>query len=343
MQEINEIIKKYELKPRKYTKNKKVLFIETQDRKYRIKEKIKDNQNIYDYLKSRNFNYLPKIISSPNDEYEITEYIESYNIPEEQKIIDLIDLVALLHNKTTHYKEVTEDDYKEIYEDLKEKIETEVYPKDSYLPSEHTLIDIYKCSRNTVRRAIAQLADEGYLQSMHGKGVLIIWQPPLQSLFSLSGIESLQEAAARNNMSYRTKVVHFAELEINERLHKRTGFPVGETVYYIQRVRYFDDEAYILDHNYFLKSTLPGLTKEIAEKSIYEYMEKTLNISIATTSRMLTVEPMTQVDEKFLDMKDYNCLAVVTSQTYNGSGVMFEYTVSRHRPDKFVFYTTARR
>lgn len=123
MQEINEIIKKYELKPRKYQKNKKVLFIETNDGKYRIKEKTKNNENIYEYLKSRNFNYLPKIISNPNDEYEITEYIESYNIPEEQKMIDLIDLIALLHNKTTHYKEVTEDDYKEIYENLKNNIE----------------------------------------------------------------------------------------------------------------------------------------------------------------------------------------------------------------------------
>ena len=233
--------------------------------------------------------------------------------------------------------------YAEIYEDLKEKIESGVYPKDSYLPSEHTLITAYDCSRNTVRRAIADLADEGYLQSMHGKGVLVIWQPIQQSLFSLSGIESLQEAAKRNDMTYRTKVVHFAELTIDERLSKRTGFPVGEDVYYIQRVRYFDGEAYILDHNWFLKSVMPELTKKIAEKSIYEYMEKTLGITIATTARKMTVEPMTQVDEKYLDMKDYNCLAVVTSQTYTGSGVMFEYTVSRHRPDKFVFYTTARR
>lgn len=233
--------------------------------------------------------------------------------------------------------------YAEIYEDLKEKIESGTYPKDSYLPSEHTLISAYDCSRNTVRRAISALASEGYLQSMHGKGVLVIWQPPQQSLFSLSGIESLQEAAKRNDMSYRTKVVHFAELTIDERLSKRTGFAVGEEVYYIQRVRYFDDEAYILDHNYFLKSVLPGLTKKIAEQSIYEYMEKNLGVTIATTSRKMTVEPMTQVDEKYLDMKEYNCLAVVTSQTYTGSGVMFEYTVSRHRPDKFVFYTTARR
>jgi len=123
MLEINEILKKYELKPRKYTKNKKTMFIETETGKYVIKNKEKDNQYIYDYLKSRNFNYIPKILSDRNDKYEITNYIESYNIPKEQKMMDLIDLVSLLHNKTTHYKEVTEDNYKEIYENLQNNIE----------------------------------------------------------------------------------------------------------------------------------------------------------------------------------------------------------------------------
>lgn len=123
MQEINEILKKYELRPRNYKKYKNNLEIETKNGKYNIKQRIKDNQYIYDYLKSRNFNYLPKIISKENDEYEITEHVESYNIPNEQKMLDMINLVSLLHNKTTHYKETTEDDYKEIYEDIKNNIE----------------------------------------------------------------------------------------------------------------------------------------------------------------------------------------------------------------------------
>lgn len=123
MLEINEILKKYEIKPIKYIKNKKTTLIETNKEKYIIKEKTKDNEYIYEYLKSRNFDYIPKIINKKKDKYEITKYIESYNIPDEQKIMDLIDLISLLHNKTTHYKEVTEDDYKEIYEDINNNIE----------------------------------------------------------------------------------------------------------------------------------------------------------------------------------------------------------------------------
>ena len=52
---------------------------------------------------------------------------------------------------------------------------------------------------------------------------------------------------------------------------------------------------------------------------------------------------MTEIDEKYLNLNagDYNCMAVVSSQTYNSDGIMFEYTQSRHRPDYFRFYDNA--
>ncbi len=52
---------------------------------------------------------------------------------------------------------------------------------------------------------------------------------------------------------------------------------------------------------------------------------------------------MTEIDEKYLELGDYNCLAVVSSQTYNSDGIMFEYTQSRHRPDYFRFQDNATR
>lgn len=122
MHEINEILKQQNIHPKKYIKKNKVTYIETDKEKYIIKEKNKNNNYIYNYLKSRNFDYIPKILYK-NDNYEITSFIEKYDIPREQKIIDLINLISLLHNKTTHFKEITEDDYKEIYEDLQNNIE----------------------------------------------------------------------------------------------------------------------------------------------------------------------------------------------------------------------------
>lgn len=66
-------------------------------------------------------------------------------------------------------------------------------------------------------------------------------------------------------------------------------------------------------------------------------------MTIVNSKRVMTVEKITQIDEKYLelDVNDYNCLAVITSHTYNSDGVMFEFTQSRHRPDYFRFQDNA--
>ena len=231
--------------------------------------------------------------------------------------------------------------YDYIYRDLKEKIETESYSYQDLLPSEHILVQEYGCSRNTVRRALAELAADGYVQPMQGKGVRNIFQPVEQTAFTVGGIESFLESAARNHQKPKTRVLQFAELETNEKISRRTGFSVGTQLYYLQRLRYLDGIPLILDHNYFLKELIPGLTPEIAEHSIYEYLEQDLGFTISTSKRTMTVEHVTQIDETYLDMNDYNCMAVISSQTFNADGIQFEYTQSRHRPDHFQFQDVA--
>ena len=112
---------------------------------------------------------------------------------------------------------------------------------------------------------------------------------------------------------------------------------------YVQRLHYLDGKPLIINHNYFLKSAVPGLTPEIAEDSIYDYLENTLHMTIVNSKRVVTVMKITQIDEKYLelDVNDYNCMAVITSHTYNSDGIMFEYTQSRHRPDYFRFQDNA--
>lgn len=233
--------------------------------------------------------------------------------------------------------------FEQIYKDLKEKIESGDYDYQDLLPSENTMVSIYNCSRNTIRRALSELTEQGYVQPLHGKGVRVIYQPIDQAAFTIGGIESFKESAIRNHRKRHTEVLQFAEITADERLAAKTGFPVGSELYYLQRVRFLDGIALILDINMFLKSLVPNLTKEIAENSIYEYIENDLGMSIVTSKRKMTVERATQIDEKYLQLNDYNCLAVVTGQTFNADGIMFEYTQSRHRPDYFCFQDTATR
>mgnify|MGYP004535899633 CR=1 FL=1 len=117
-----KLLKEHGLKPKTLTKNKSSIVLETTDnKKYVLKEKNKDLENKFDYLLSRGFDYFPSYKSFDN--YDIYEYIKNKNISDEEKLYDMIDLISLLHTKTTRYKNIDIDDYKQIYEDINEKIE----------------------------------------------------------------------------------------------------------------------------------------------------------------------------------------------------------------------------
>lgn len=120
MIELNDVLKRHDLRTNSYRKLGKATVIDSNLGKLVLKEKT--NTDIYDYLESRSFNYYPKHVVE-DDRYEITEYVEEITMPDDQKMLDLIHLVALLHNKTTYYKNVDVDEYKKNYEEISKDID----------------------------------------------------------------------------------------------------------------------------------------------------------------------------------------------------------------------------
>ena len=115
--ELRELFKKNNIITKKITLKNNIRIVSDGTNKYVIKKRYKDLKKLYEYLKTRNFNYYPKIIYQTNN-YDIYEYINNIEISEEEKSIDLIKLVSILHSKTTFYKEIDDNTYKELYENI---------------------------------------------------------------------------------------------------------------------------------------------------------------------------------------------------------------------------------
>ena len=109
-------------KPYRYTIKGKATILETTSGDFIIKEKNKDLNELYNYLISRGFDNFPKLIDSSRKDLNVFEYVDTINMPKEQMCDDIIDLIASLHNKTSYFKEVSEDKFKSIYEDIKSNI-----------------------------------------------------------------------------------------------------------------------------------------------------------------------------------------------------------------------------
>ena len=107
--------------PAKITLAGKTKILSSDDKKYVIKEKNKDLKSLYNYLNTRQFHNYPEIIDEDDNNY-IFDYINSVNIPINQKASDMANLLALLHNKTAYFKPITADYVKKIYEGIESNI-----------------------------------------------------------------------------------------------------------------------------------------------------------------------------------------------------------------------------
>lgn len=64
--------------------------------------------------------------------------------------------------------------YQRVYKQILQALKDNTYPIGSLLPAEPELEKIYGVSRTTVRRAIAQLAEEGYVKVKQGHGTIVL-------------------------------------------------------------------------------------------------------------------------------------------------------------------------
>ncbi|WP_156290243.1 trehalose operon repressor [Oceanobacillus salinisoli] len=230
--------------------------------------------------------------------------------------------------------------YLAIYHDLVNKIQTNVWTKDSLLPSENELTEMYHTSRETIRKSLNLLAQNGYIQKVRGKGSVVIDFDKFS--FPVSGIVSYTELVEELGLSSRTIVNHLGYTKSQE-ARRVLDASQEEKVWTVTRIREISGEKVILDKDYFNEQYVPLLSREICENSIYHYIENKLDLVISFAQKEIVVEDPTEEDRELLDLDGYSNVVVIRSLVYLDDTTLFQYTESRHRPDKFRFVDFARR
>jgi GntR family transcriptional regulator, trehalose operon transcriptional repressor len=231
--------------------------------------------------------------------------------------------------------------YDLIYEELVRRIESGQLPDGARVPSETELMAAYAASRGTVRRAVELLQERGYVQKMHGKGVFVLRPEHIE--FRANAIVSFREVYERLGRPVRTTVVELATLAADAVTAPLLGVTPGSELRHVKRVRNIDGENVILDVNWFVADIVPGITREIAESSIYRHIEGELGLQISYAERVIEAQPVTDDDRRYLDLRGMTHVIVVRNRTHLYDGRQFEYTESRHRLDRFQFADVARR
>ena len=232
--------------------------------------------------------------------------------------------------------------YQIIFNKIVDQIKNGELPPNSLLPSENELKEQYDTSRETIRKALNLLAQNGYIQKVRGKGSIVIDINKFD--FPVSGLVSFKELADKMEKKPRT-IVNELSLIIKPDAYIKQQLQVSgkDQVWKIVRTREIGGNKIILDKDYLAAKFVPSITEEICANSIYAYLENELNLKISFAKKEIVVEEPTAEDRSFLDLEGYHNIVVIKNYVYLEDASLFQYTESRHRPDKFRFVDFARR
>lgn len=228
--------------------------------------------------------------------------------------------------------------YRIIYQALKERLNRGDFQAGQILPSDQQLMRQYTVARETVRKAMTLLANEGYVQRLRGKGTIAINRR--QFHFPVAEIMSYTELTQAEHLDSQNQVLSLTEGEVPSIFN-----PADQTnpAHRVVRLRIVEGEADIIDYDYVLKAVVPSLPKVEAEKSLFHYFEQQLGLTIDYAVKTLTVEQATQADRKYMALAVHTPMVVVRSRTYLNDSRIISYTESRHRADRFRSVEFARR
>lgn len=160
-----------------------------------------------------------------------------------------------------------------ISEKLRKQIESDVYAPGDQLPSEFDLGQLFNVSRTTVRRAIANLINQGLVETQQGKGIFVKEQQKIS--FSLSNpLTFFDTELKRQGRTGRIQTILFQRFEAPREIRNRLRLNAEQIhIYQQEKIILSDDVAIALDIAYFPEHIAQALGEILQVEFTYRALE----------------------------------------------------------------------
>ena len=213
--------------------------------------------------------------------------------------------------------------YNQIENDLLQKINLGYYKKDDLIPTELELSNTYHVSRVTVRKATDNLVAKGLLTRVAGVGTFVCH--PAVTL-NPSSIQGFSEVMADQAISVHTDVPTFTLQSAPANIASILEIEAGEPIYFIERIRYANDEIFQFETTYMSSRLYPDISIQVLKHSKYQYFEKVKGLKIAYSNHTVTpLHPTRRIADLFGITLDTPILRVANT-TYLVNGQVMDYT-----------------
>jgi GntR family transcriptional regulator len=227
--------------------------------------------------------------------------------------------------------------YYQLKEVLLEKIKNGEIGRDGMFPTEDILCKEYGLSRGTVKKAILELKNEGFIISERGKGVFLVKSKFEQSLLRFYSIG--REMRERNE-DFRTRVIIKEIIKSTRGIQDTLGVAEDEDLNRIVRVRHLENEPVIMESIFIPVRVCPELLEEDVENvPIYDILENKYNLKILKVRETLEPVKLKREEAKILESKAGDPAFLIERVTYLTDDRPIEVRKSIIRGDRFKFTT----
>ncbi|MDF7638257.1 GntR family transcriptional regulator [Lactobacillus sp. ESL0791] len=224
--------------------------------------------------------------------------------------------------------------YLQIVNGLKQQIQDGVFKKGEKIPTEEELERLLSVSRGTIRKAIAQLVNEGALEKIQGKGTFVtrekVSYPFAQEMISYS------ESMRKMGLDFTTTVLAFnkikPDLEIKERLHLNEN----DKVFYLIRKRCVNGVPAILLYNWISVKKCPNLPNfDFSKIGLFDAIETDQKMKIAYGIRNFSAKELDADQAKILNLRPHSPILNLGQITFDNKDEPIECSEVLLRTDQY--------
>ncbi len=241
--------------------------------------------------------------------------------------------------------------YRQIAEDLRQKIESGKLSQGTQLPTELELREQYDASRNTVRDAVKLLITRGLVETRPGQGTFVVEKidPFVTTLDLETGFGDRGGAAYEFEVAARSRKSSTPEPRVE--IQQASGTTAAELqltegaqVVSRHQPRYIDGTPWSLQTSFYPMSLVEqGATKIIQAvdmpDGVVNYVEKTLGIKQVGWRDKIVVRAPNATETAFFRLPDDGRVAVfeISRTAFDDSGKPLRLTVTVYPADRNQF------
>lgn len=221
--------------------------------------------------------------------------------------------------------------YLEIQDLLLQRIKNGDYQEGQLIPKEVDLAEQLNVSRPTVRHAIRNLVQAGYLERRKKRGT-IVTQTKIKQQFT-HVIESYNTEIQNNGLVAKTQVLNFSTEKASDEVAEALTIKPNTEVYKLVRLRSADNKPVVFVVTYLPIAQLSDLQKiDFTHHSLYSELAKA-GLEITHVSRKIEVHPATEEEAQLLETDIKAPIFYFHTIGFTKDHRALEYSIASYRGD----------